>query len=360
MSYSFQLLVCSRNPLVGEFFQHVLKEYEGSLTYVGQTYTLGKLNQNFSGNNIDIVVFDIEYDNQQQLSDVEHIHRANPNAIIVFYSFESTLSAMPLNTISTFSCLTKPASLSSVHTLLDQMIERLRLSNYLSFHDFQNETIEEAAMSIQTYPSAKLTGIENSICRQIIKNSDGKMNVALHQARQYIYYLSSIFKTSYIGQNNDIPLEIISNQSIERLKDIGQISDIREIISQYLRDCNALLGNQPKDAYVDRIEVAKYLIQQQIRNGIAFTLESIAKELYISSCYLSRTFKKYSGVNFSEYVQSSRIDYAKVLLATTADNIESVANKCGYSEVNSFRRMFKARVGISPTEYRNSLLLSAN
>lgn len=78
----------------------------------------------------------------------------------------------------------------------------------------------------------------------------------------------------------------------------------------------------------------------------------VADAFRISTYTLSRLFKNQVGVGFSEYVNTRRLEYAKILLQTTALPIKEVAAQCGYASESYFGRTFKAAYGISPSAYK--------
>lgn len=84
------------------------------------------------------------------------------------------------------------------------------------------------------------------------------------------------------------------------------------------------------------------------------TLQRLADELFISPPHLSRLFKQQEGITFSEYLLQKRLDLACSLLLTSQDPIEVIALKCGYTKGNSFWKMFKKRMGVSPGQYREN------
>lgn len=81
-------------------------------------------------------------------------------------------------------------------------------------------------------------------------------------------------------------------------------------------------------------------------------LEQIAELVNLSPVYLSITFKKDMGMNFSDYIINYRIDVAKKLLKDIQYNISQVSEMVGYSDPKHFSKLFKKRVGINPIEYR--------
>jgi two-component system response regulator YesN len=93
-----------------------------------------------------------------------------------------------------------------------------------------------------------------------------------------------------------------------------------------------------------------------LRINEPITLDNLAKEMYLSSAYLSRLFKKLMGKNFSDYLIERRLERAKTLLVTTDSSIGEIALESGYDNPNSFRRLFKSKTGMSASEYRSSFI----
>jgi len=82
------------------------------------------------------------------------------------------------------------------------------------------------------------------------------------------------------------------------------------------------------------------------------SLMSISERFYISPCYFSRNFKRYTGLGFNEYLNNVRIKEAKKLLSTTKMSITNVSYAVGYKSPTNFGRVFLKITGISPKQYR--------
>jgi two-component system response regulator YesN len=63
-------------------------------------------------------------------------------------------------------------------------------------------------------------------------------------------------------------------------------------------------------------------------------------------------FKKETGMSISDYLQQTRIEYAKELLLNTDQSVSEIANASGYSNLSYFSAIFKKITGTSPGEYR--------
>lgn len=71
----------------------------------------------------------------------------------------------------------------------------------------------------------------------------------------------------------------------------------------------------------------------------------------------SLLFKQYTGSNFVNYMQKLRLNEAKKLLETTDWRVNEIGRRVGFADEKRFLKVFKAIVGVSPTEYRRSAVL---
>jgi two-component system response regulator YesN len=85
-------------------------------------------------------------------------------------------------------------------------------------------------------------------------------------------------------------------------------------------------------------------------------LESTAKHFFIDKSYLCKLFKKHINQNFNDYLLQIRINKAKELLTHPEYTVNRVAPMVGYSDYSYFGRVFKKQVGMTPSEFKKSLL----
>ncbi|MDY6271344.1 MAG: AraC family transcriptional regulator [Prevotella sp.] len=65
-------------------------------------------------------------------------------------------------------------------------------------------------------------------------------------------------------------------------------------------------------------------------------------------------FRACSGKSFPDYINSLRLDYAaKLLVDYPKYKIEGIARDCGIPVTQTFYRLFLAKFGVTPKEYRN-------
>ncbi|WP_109302508.1 helix-turn-helix domain-containing protein [Aquimarina sp. AU474] len=90
-----------------------------------------------------------------------------------------------------------------------------------------------------------------------------------------------------------------------------------------------------------------------------YTLNSLAKELDTNSAYLSKIINVYKHINFANYLNNLRIDFAIDQL--TANNplrsytIKAIAEEVGFKNAQSFSTAFHKRTGIYPSYFIKKL-----
>lgn len=105
------------------------------------------------------------------------------------------------------------------------------------------------------------------------------------------------------------------------------------------------------------MEQLTYLLDEYFLSGKSQqyglpTVAWCADNLHISPNYFGDLVKKYSGHSAQEYIKSTIIDYAKLLLANNLYQVNEIAYKLGFKYPQHFSRLFKQREGLSPSQYR--------
>ena len=92
----------------------------------------------------------------------------------------------------------------------------------------------------------------------------------------------------------------------------------------------------------------------------SLSLMSLAKKFNTNSSYLSRVLNSSKSINFSQYLNDLRIDFAVSQIKNDAVfrkyTIEAIALECGYNNSASFSRSFYKKTGIHPSYFINEVL----
>lgn len=79
---------------------------------------------------------------------------------------------------------------------------------------------------------------------------------------------------------------------------------------------------------------------------------TLEQEFHFNTEYLSRCLKKHTGMTTMQYMHYLKMDEAKKLLISTAWPVPLIAETIGIQDYNYFIRLFRAKVGSTPGEYR--------
>ncbi len=85
--------------------------------------------------------------------------------------------------------------------------------------------------------------------------------------------------------------------------------------------------------------------------GESLSNRRLSEVVGVSPNYLSKLFQKHTGITLHSYLIQYRLEKARDLLLSAECNISEVSMKCGFSSISSFSKSFKARWGMSPSEY---------
>lgn len=104
------------------------------------------------------------------------------------------------------------------------------------------------------------------------------------------------------------------------------------------------------------IQQAQKWLQDHLAEQIR--MKDLATRLAVSERTLIRRFNNVLELSPLTYLQNLRIDTARALLEAGDLSTERIAQYVGYSDISSFSRLFRERVGFTPGAYRARFQLS--
>ncbi len=85
------------------------------------------------------------------------------------------------------------------------------------------------------------------------------------------------------------------------------------------------------------------------------SLEDAAFQAGVSRSHASVLFKRETGMLFSDYLLEVRLRHACEILRWGDESVREAGEMAGFPDAGHFSRVFKDRMGMSPSEYRQSL-----
>ncbi|MGI6570069.1 MAG: helix-turn-helix domain-containing protein [Caldicoprobacterales bacterium] len=148
-------------------------------------------------------------------------------------------------------------------------------------------------------------------------------------------------------ENSNVYLEIIGIETLDLMCE--WLCSFYGKVSSYL------------DQHAERMSDKKYVaeIVEIIEKNYMWAdldIQWVAEQLNLSYSHTRRIFKEQIGMNFLDYLNKTRIEHAKKLLANSDYTVAEVALRSGYNNDQAFNRFFKKFEGITPGMYRVSYL----
>lgn len=104
------------------------------------------------------------------------------------------------------------------------------------------------------------------------------------------------------------------------------------------------------DPNAQLIAKAKFLLRESMEAPL--NMQKLARSLPMGYSKFRKIFKQSTGHSPHQYQLDLRIDKARELLKTTVLHINEIAYQSGFDSVFYFSKLFRKKVGLSPTEYR--------
>ncbi len=114
---------------------------------------------------------------------------------------------------------------------------------------------------------------------------------------------------------------------------------------------------------------AQYKKKESDKNNLLHLIFSFVEEHYSENCsleklstsigydysYISRIFKKITGISFNSYVNHYRLSNVCYMMESTDLPIIQCAYESGFTSLRSFNRNFKQQFQMTPLQYRNRI-----
>lgn len=137
-------------------------------------------------------------------------------------------------------------------------------------------------------------------------------------------------------------------RSLYELTNVEQILEWMGILRDGLCESFSTYNKDYKNHIV--VNVKKY-ISEHI--GEKLTLNKAAEVFNISPNYLSVLFSKYNDIGFTDYINQSKVEIAKEMMADGDYKIYEISDTLGFESAFYFSRVFKKVTGVSPRDYMN-------
>ncbi len=233
--------------------------------------------------------------------------------------------------------------------------KKSRIHYYTDLPDQHNRRIEyrkilnEFIVILKDYNEKNLDRFIENIMDKVQKEFDNALQVQAY----YIKIVVNII--DYIENMLNIDYQCTLAEFCKNLIKCRINSEIRNVLNNVLNDV-VQKWIQAKDniSIVDENvnNTVEYIHQYYTESSMG--LEFVAGHVGLNPSYLSRIFKRVTGMPFQKYLAKIRVEKACELLVESDMQIYNISSNVGFGSPLSFNRTFKKIEGCSPKEYREN------
>ncbi len=173
-----------------------------------------------------------------------------------------------------------------------------------------------------------------------------------------VYFSISLLFLTYINRYESLLEKLTTYSELIRLMNINNSMSYEEAFNTFERVADMIFQYQRDDKGINDSNLISS-VHEYIQNNLDkdVSLVKLADQVYLNPAYLSRVYKQITGINLSDYIFNTRMNKSKKMLKETNIKVHEIASAVGYESVAYFIRSFKKNTGMTPQEYRESLII---
>lgn len=209
----------------------------------------------------------------------------------------------------------------------------------------------ETGKSIFTYNGGETICEPNSIVF-IPKGA----NYVLYEVKGGVYYsLNFDCETQnnlseFIHMDNEYPDKFL--KCFFKLQEINALGNNKLGLMKHIYEYLEMIVTEYNRLQSPLMSVLTYI--QENYSDCELTNSTLAEKSGYTEAYMRQLFKSQVGTTPKQYILDIRLQHASQMLAETTKKVTKITSDCGFSNLAHFSRVFRAKFGESPIEYRAS------
>lgn len=244
------------------------------------------------------------------------------------------------------------SSLSLLQEPLDERDEAVVMEMMEKRYAFENQFMDAVSKGQAYKAEMFLSAFSPSAFEQRLPDN-------LRNSKNYMIIMNTLLrKAAEQGGVHPIYLDKMSSSFAREIESFNTVKIIPGFMKKMFEEYCRLVRKHSTAKYSRLIRNVILHIDSDISADLS--LKKQAELNGVSTSYLSTCFKKETGKNYADYVNSKRMSHAKHLLKTTRLQIQTVAQYCGFPDMQYFSKVFKKYTGHTPRAYREIKLNKKN
>ncbi|MGG4340891.1 helix-turn-helix domain-containing protein [Paenibacillus lautus] len=239
-------------------------------------------------------------------------------------------------------------------SILDAIATRPHMMAALSYPSAFEKKLVDAVQCGKPEP------IQDAIEQFVEQISNGSINQVITYSIQLMLSLLKHF--DYLQHVPDSNF----NKYLDAVTDIESAEHLTEIKETFNRYClnictlieekNLWMNAQKHNVIIEKVQ--NYIQEHYAEPNLS--LELMSNIAGLSPSYLGKLFKKATRQSFSEYLNHTRLEKAKDLLASTHETAAKISESVGMYNITYFSTLFKKKYGLTPSVFREQEAIRGN
>lgn len=179
------------------------------------------------------------------------------------------------------------------------------------------------------------------------------------------YLKQFLFKTTPDQQTKDLLACLMyiyqnfsANELVNHLEVKAKIYELLALLCKSNTFSSTNIYEIKSFKHLEKMEKVNQYIQEHYTEHLM--IEEVAKMFNYNPSYFSRFYKKFMGITFTEYLNSVRLDAAYKEMRDTDKTILEIGLDNGFATNKTFYNVFRNKFGLSPQKFRKQFLKKSN
>ncbi|MGL1892275.1 MAG: response regulator [Spirochaetaceae bacterium] len=338
------ILIVDDEPKIRKGLRHVVDWFEHGIKIIGSASNGSEALEIIKNpdNKVDLVITDIEMPIMDGIQLSKEIKNSYPGIkIIILSGYDNFEYAKKAMIYGVTDYLLKPVDEDELLNTVLKLRKQIEDKNFSYPEGFVKKIIDD----IESFKSKEINdNIEELYLyfkkeRYTLKQIKGSLNLMFLNIENKMLPEGVSYKD--ISNNDEFQTNNLSSSSPE------------ESMTLFLKCLIIIAEHKSSSKSLTIINQIKKYIRENL--GSEISLNSVASEFLLNPSYLSQLFKKHYKGGFLTYIIDLKMEKAKKLLKDKNLKISEISEIIGYTDVKYFSKLFKNKIGIRPSEYRENL-----
>jgi two-component system response regulator YesN len=237
------------------------------------------------------------------------------------------------------------------YQLVDLDMDNIRRSDAVYFSNLKtafSDKEQENELLFEKYKKLIEESDMDTFFGIVIEDIRNKKDLNRETLENYIVNILQLLSSRLLFMNIQANALFHKEIILTLKKASGSVNGTLQLLEEFKIKMNLLSDRKKQESKI--INEIKAYINTNIESKL--TRKEIADKVFLSPDYLTKLFRKETGLTLIEYVTEEKINAAKRMIIQEKMQIGEVAGRLGYENFSYFSEIFRKKTGMLPSEYK--------